>query len=383
MIRDFLENFFDKKTGKKIDGDTVTINISSKMYYKQLALHTAISLIAAAIGKSEILTFISGKPVKEEDYYRLNVSPNPNQTSTQFWHQVIETMFQEGEALAILVGENIFCADSFGIVEQQDISGHKYGNITIGTLMLQRTYRTETVYLFKMDSKPIAKLIDGINRDYKELIASAVDSFKRSNAKRYKLKVEAYEAGDEDFTKKYTNIISKQIKEYMKSDNAVYPEFKGYELVPDKQEGSGASSEEIINIRKDMFEMVSGAVKIPLSLMTGDAKNMADVMDEFLTFGVDPIADMIGEVLNKRAGYDNWKKGNYYKVKTSSIYHYDILKNAANIDKLIACGYHSVDEIRIATGEEPLNEDWSRAHWMTKNYANIKQVMKGGEEQDE
>lgn len=384
LISDFLDTLFSKSTSQSVDGETVTIKIPAKMYYKQLAVHTAISLIAAAIGKSEVMTFMNDKPVKEDDYYRLNVSPNPNQTSTQFWHQVIEKMYTstEGEALAVLVGDNIFCADSYGIIEQQDIKGHKYGNITIGTLMLNRTYRAENVYLFKMDSEPISKLINDVNKDYKDLISGAVNSFKTKNAKRYKLKIDASAAGDSKFQETYTNVIQKQLEAYMKGENAVYPEFKGYDLTPDEGASAGATSSEIIQIRKDMFEMVSGAFKIPLSLMTGDAKDMNNVMDEFLTFAVDPVADMITEALNKRAGYENWKSGNYYKVKTSSIYHYDILKNAANIDKLIACGYSSIDEIRKMTGEEPYGTEWSQANWMTKNYTNVDLAMKGGEQSE-
>ncbi len=52
----------------------------------------------------------------------------------------------------------------------------------------------------------------------------------------------------------------------------------------------------------------------------------------------------------------------------TAIKHIDILSAAANIDKLIACGMYSVDELREKSGEAPLGTKHSTEYVRTKNY---------------
>ena len=76
--------------------DTIIIDIPAELYYKDLAVYTATSLISNAISRSEVKTYENFKPVKKDDYYLLNVSPNRNETSSLFWHRVINKMIRHG-----------------------------------------------------------------------------------------------------------------------------------------------------------------------------------------------------------------------------------------------------------------------------------------------
>ena len=157
----------------------------------------------------------------------------------------------------------------------------------------------------------------------------------------------------------------------------MYPEFDGYKLEGDPVYGSGSrSAEDFLKLRKDLFETVAGAMHIPQSMMMGNITNMADVIGAFLTFGADPYADMITEALNKRAGYDNFARGNRYEVDTRRILHRDTFAIATNISTLVGSGTYCVDEIRELLGEAPLNEWWSRKHFITKNFEEIERFLK-------
>ena len=170
------------------------------------------------------------------------------------------------------------------------------------------------------------------------------------------------------FNKELENIILKRVKDYFSSDDAVYPEFEGYVLSQDESQKTAYSSEDFLKLKKDLFETAFSTLHIPTVLISGNITNMKEIISAFLSFGVDPFADMITEGLNKGAGVENYVKGNYYKVNTSVINHRDIFENAANISTLISCGYSCIDELRIANGDAPLNTDWSRAHFLTKNF---------------
>ena len=71
-------------------------------------------------------------------------------------------------------------------------------------------------------------------------------------------------------------------------------------------------------------------------------------------------------------------------VDTTQIKHIDIFDISTAVDKLLSSGYASIDELRVLSGMLPLNTDWSRKHWMTKNYTEIAQAggpdPPGGEE---
>lgn len=384
IIVDFLEKLF--KTKSSGTASSTVIDIPAQVYYKHMALYTAVSLIANAIGKCEIETYANNEPVKDKDYYLLNISPNINQTSSQFWHKVIEKMIMEKEPpLVVEAGGQLFCADSYGISQEKAITGNIYENVTIGDFTFNKKFSAKDVYLFYLDNEKIASIVTGLWDDYGKVLSSAADALKRSNGRKYKLKVDGLKVGDEQFNKDYNEFIKKQLETYMKSDNAVYVEFDGYDLKAEDNQAN-KSATDFISLRKDMFDMIASALNIPQSLMLGEAKDMDGVTDLFLTFCVDPIADMITEGLTKVGGYDNWIKGNYYKVKTSNIFHRDIFKLADKVDKLIGSGFASVDEVRKEAGWNELNQPWSKKHWMTKNYAvadTMLDSLEGGDNNEE
>ena len=67
-------------------------------------------------------------------------------------------------------------------------------------------------------------------------------------------------------------------------------------------------------------------------------------------------------------------KAHILDIDTTCIKHIDIFGVAEKVDKLIACGTYSIDEIRRKLRDTSLNTDWSARHWMTKNYADIENV---------
>lgn len=376
-ISDFLETLFPVKERYGPQGDTVIVDIPAELYYKELALHTAVSLISNAISRAEIRTYTGGKPVKDRDYYLLNVAPNVNETSSVFWHKVINRVVRKGEAMAVEARGSLYFADSYVMEEERSIRGNLYSGVTVGNFTFDKKFRRDDVFLFQLDNINVRKLVDGMYSDYGKVLTAAAAALKRSNGQKYKLHIEGTKAGDEEFNREFRDYISAQLKTYMAADAAVYPEFDGYKLEGDPVYGSGSrSAEDFLKLRKDLFETVAGAMHIPQSMMMGNITNMADVIGAFLTFGADPYADMITEALNKRAGYDNFAKGNRYEVDTRRILHRDTFAIATNISTLVGSGTYCVDEIRELLGEAPLNEWWSRKHFITKNFEEIERFLK-------
>lgn len=371
-------NFIEKITKVERYGGTVIISVPSSLYYKELAIYTASSLIENAISKCEFKTYENWLPVKKEDYYLLNVAPNKNENSSLFWHKVVRRMIRNQKgALVVELRGQLHCATDFSIREERPILGNLYDGVVLdGNLQLQKVFHADEVFLFKMEDENVKVLIDGLYEEYDKLLQTAARAFRDTNGRKFKFKVSGTKQGDDEFNEEFKNVIAKEIKAYMENEYATYVEYDG-EVLEEQIEKQRVNSDDIIKLRKDMFEIVGQALKIPQSLMTGNVTSVKDVMDVFLTFSVDPWADTIAEVLNKRATVWEYMKGNYYKVDTGQIKHRDIFDLAPNVEKLIGSSVLNPDEVREELDRQELNTEWSKTYYMTKNIAKTEDVAKG------
>lgn len=371
-------NFFDFFGNKKDNSEVMTL-ISEKVEkaaFKELALHIAISYIANALSKCEIKTYESGKETKGEFYYLLNVSPNPNQNASQFINQVIENYFYDGEALIVLHNDCLYCADNFDIDDTNPLKEYKYRNVSFNGQEIKKTFKASEVFHIKLDNRNVKRLVDLLYSQYGEIMALALQTFKATNGRKYKLILEQYKAGDPNFVKLFEESIKGQLKTFIENDNAVYPQFKGMSL--EEFETSGrADTADIISMRKEIFDTTAQAFKIPLSMMYGNITNINEVFNVFLSICIDPIGDMFSEEFTrKRYTYDEWNNGSWVEVDTSCIKYIDIFEVADKADKAIASGLACVDELRPRVRLNPLNTSFSTSHFMTKNYELAENILK-------
>lgn len=368
------------------DYEALGIDLSTQTYFKQLAVHIAVSYIANTISKCEIKTYKKGEEVRDELYYRLNVNPNPNESSSQFMNHLIERYFYDGAALVVPYRNWMYVSDGYShnrIALKEDT----FDNVTIYDEVIPRTLKMSKVFYFKLDNKNVTHLVNGMYEEYGAVLAAAIDHFKATNARKYKLILESTQAGDQNFAKDFETVIKKQLESFMNSDKAVYPQFRGQELVR-FDEGQAAGSGDIISLRKEVFETTAQAFKIPLSMMLGNITNMNEIVKVYLGICIDPLAQMLSEELTRKTTtYDDWLAGDRVVVDTSKINHVDILEVADGVDKLIASGAFTIDQILDRCGYDTLDTDFSTAHFLTKNYGEITETTNrlggGGETNDQ
>lgn len=366
---------------KKIDTSEINPVVLEKfdqIAFRELALHIGVSYIANTLSKCEIKTYENGKEVKSKLYYKLNVSPNANESSSQFINHFIENYYYNGEALVIPHGDMIYCADYFDVDDSDPLKEFIYSNITLGRHQLRKKYRSNEVFHFKLDNQNVKSLIDLLYDKYSEIISLAIQTFKRTNGRKYKLLLEQYKAGDPNFNKVFEEVIKVQLKSFLENDNAVYPQFKGTNL--EELTNTAGNTSDIVAMRKEVFEVTAQALKIPLSMMLGNITNMNEIVKVYLSICIDPLADMISEELTRKYySFEEWNKGCYVKVDTSSINHVDILEIADKVDKAIASGFCNIDEVRRRAGLDELNTEFSTSHFITKNYSLAEEVLKNKE----
>ena len=126
----------------------------------------------------------------------------------------------------------------------------------------------------------------------------------------------------------------------------------------------------------DVSDFTAKGFNMPPALLRGDIQGTSDAVDQFLTFCIDPLADMIQEEINrKRIGQVEFSKGTKIVIDTKTIKHIDLFSISTAIDKLIGSGVFCINDIRKATGDEIIDETvWQ--HWITKNYSSVEDLLK-------
>ncbi len=375
--RFYLFNFLEKKM-TNAELAAIISKTMSEIALRELALHIAISYVANILSKCEIKTYQNGKEVKGMLYYALNVSPNYNQNASQFINKVIEKYYYDGHALVVKTDNGqLHCADYFTVDESNPLKEFVYENVTFGSTQVKKRYKASEVFYFKLDNEHARKLIDKVGEKYEELMGYAVEAYKRTNGRKYKLILEQYRAGDPQFKTAWEDVLQKQLKTFLENNNAVYPQFKGTDLT-EFSTATPTTSDDIVSLRKEMFEITAQAIKLPLTLMYGNITNIDEVFKVVLAVVADPLADMMSEeTTRKYYGFEGWKDGNYVEVDTSCIKYVDILEVADKVDKAIASGLCNIDELRKRVRLNALNTDFSTAHFITKNYELASNVLKG------
>ena len=84
------------------------------------------------------------------------------------------------------------------------------------------------------------------------------------------------------------------------------------------------------------------------------------------------------EVTRKEIGLNAVKKGMRFTANDATCRHVNPLDVADAQDKLIASGAFCVDEVRNMLHTHLLNTEWSRKHYITRNYQPIESVGKEG-----
>lgn len=379
---DSIKTLFGKnnKNGETINS-IYAIEVPETVYVREMAVYSAISLIANAISQSEIRVYENSKPVMNEDYFTLNVKANPNESASAFWHKVMEKALraEPGKgALCFINRRNIYCSDQYTIEEKRPFKGNIYSGVVVDDFQMDRKFHADEVFIFRLEDTDAYNTIRKWNAEYGKLISVAMNAYKDTNAKKFVLKVEGLEAGNAEFKEEFEKYLKEPIQKFVNGDTEILIEYDGRTLSEMDRKKERTNSEDSIKLIEETFKVAGKAFKIPESLMLGNITNMNDVIKSFLTFAVDPWADMIGKVLTGQYGYEEWKKGNYYKCDTSTVNHVDIFDMAEKIDKLISSSFACVDEVREKAGLDKLNEEWSSKHLLTKNYEFTENILKEG-----
>lgn len=382
---DFL--FREKDGEEESITELITVDIK-KLELSKMAIEKAENMIAKAIAKSEFVVQRDNERVKDDIYWMLNIRPNANETATDFWMRAMKKLLREGECVICILKNGIFIADSY--IEDNSVTMPQvYKNITISvndkTMTLNKNFSANDIIHLRSKNRKIQGYLEKTLKLYNNTVSALCEAKKIAGSPKFALNMDGNQPiirkRDADGKEKSLTIdeYKKDIKRLLESDDIeVLINSTGLK-VEQMKITTDVSSEDIAKMAKEIFTECAFAYDIPKAVFLGEITEKADSTNEFITYAVSWIVEIINDSMNaKMVGKEDYLKGEKIWIDISQYKHIDIIQSAANLDKLRAIGF-SFDEILKLVGWEPLNTKFSKERVLTKNYTNN---LGGGESDD-
>lgn len=364
------------------DNECTTEEVS--LYFKALAFYIGVSYIAEMISKCPIKVFDRGMDAVDTtenssaiNYklmnYIFNYRPNPNENAVEFKRKIIFKLCYLNEVLVFMYKNNFYIADSYS-VEHHPIEGDIYDDISLHNET--RTFRRKAsdVIILRLDDENVQNLVNGMLDEYNNILQTAVKSFNRNNGTKYKVSVVTPEVGNKKFTQQDNDNKQEKLKKFLENPNAVFFAYKGQDIA--QISSTTKSGEDIQNIRKDMFEVAAQALKMPVTMLYGNVTNYKDLINGWASVTIEPITKLIDtEFTAKTIPIEEIMNGSRLMIDTSMLMHLDFFDMCEKAQHAIGNGTHNIDDVREKMGDNKLNTDFSRQHWLSKNYDKIDNML--------
>lgn len=382
-IINYFRSVFGKKDAVAAEFNSENYSTEQSFHLTELALFTAVDFIARSLAKCEFVTVNNNRESRKAEYYLWNYSPNKHQTKIEFFTQAVAKLIFDNELLIIETADNqLLIADSFSRTEHALIDD-SFSGITCRNFTYQRTFFESEVIYLQYNNFALKGLLADMCNTYEQLMLSAQERYNKAVGHKGILELENYSFGDENFAETYNKVLAKQFKAFYSNKNAVMPIFKGMKYSEPSTDAGKTTNSEINDIQKlkaEAYTIVGNALHIPPAILSGEASQLSDAMDCAIGNAIDPIANMFEqEITKKRFGANEFSKGNYLLIDTTTVRHIDAISQANNLDKSIASGVLTPAQAQKYCNMLSCSEAWAHIYYLTKNYQTITNALKGGE----
>ena len=371
---------FDNGDGTLQDYVAVLSEEMAKLNASKFAIQKCVGIIGNAIAKSEII--VQGKQGLryDENYYRLNISPNENEHGTEFWSRVAQRLLINQQCLIVPVRGMYFVADTW--TESDDvIKPREYSQVTISsagkTVKLNKHFRAGDVIHIRL---PMAakrmEYLKSVSALYDKAVTTAANVYNLAYTPKWGVKlatnVRLVERSDDGTQKQLTGTeYVQRIQRILTSEDVammVLPE--GVTLEQIQADNGGVTPETLNQAMRAYEEACARAFDIPISVYFGNIQDRSDATNELITYAVGPVAEAINDALNSAlVGMDDYIRNNErVMVFLARFKHVDIIDSADKLSKMRGDGW-TLDEIFHLIGYPEMHTDFTTTRALTKNYS--------------
>lgn len=375
----------NKKIGKETkelwDLDFFGIEAEQRMYLKNSAIETNVNFIGRTISLAEF-RFTKDKKRQDNDFdYLLNVKPNTDQSAADFWQEFIYTLLVENEVLVVLSdNNNLLIADDFTRNEYA-VYEDTFNDVTVKNYTFKRTFKMSEVIYITYNNEKFTTFLKGMFTDYTELFSRMIETRMYDSQIRALAEIETTQSLDEETQSKLNNFMNRMYSAFKNYAFAIVPKIKGfnYSEITANQNRVPKGVDELEKLKRDLTGNVANVLGIPASLVHGDMAEYETAIKAYIRFCIKPLVKKIKDELTaKLIPKEDYKKG--LRLDMNGVSEMNPIELAASVDKLVASGTWSRNEIREKFGDERVDDPELDKYVLTKNYQTIDE-SKGGEDE--
>ena len=358
------------------------VDQQEKIHMKRLAIEICINMIAKTISQSEIVVTENGRSIQDEFYYKFNLRPNKNMTSSFFWQSVVHKLIYDNECLIVKTDDDDFLiADNF-VHTKYAMFDDKFSEVEAAGYLFKRTFNMSDVIYIPYNNENMTDIIGELFGDYGKLFSRLLEYQMRKNQIRSVVDMEALTGNDDKTQAKIQNFINKIYKSVETNGHVVVPQQKGFKYSEYTTPGAPVTVDEINKVTDGFLDQVARTLGIPIAMIRGDMADVEGQTKNYMLFCINPLSRKISdELTGKFVEKADYLKGKRIKVKTSS--YESIFDIATSLDKLVASSAFTANELREELGWERSEDPLLDKHLVTKNYTEVVEATdtpRGGEE---
>lgn len=368
-----LESMFDFE---------LPVDQQEKVHMKRMAIEICINMIAKTISQSEIVVTESGRSIQDEFYYKFNLRPNKNMTSSFFWQSIVHKLIYDNECLIVKTDDDDFLiADNF-VHTKYAMFDDTFTEVEAAGYAFKRTFKMSDVVYLPYNNENMTDIIGELFGDYGKLFGRLLEYQMRKNQIRSIVDMEAITGKDEATQTKIQAFINKVYKSIESNGHVVIPQQKGFKYSEHTTPGSPVTVDEINKVTDGFLDHVARTLGIPIAMIRGEMADVEGQRKNYMLFCINPLSRKISdELTGKFVSKADYLNGKRIKVKTSS--YESIFDMAANADKLISSSLFTPNELREELGWERSDDPALDQHMITKNYTDTgtQETLEGGDKE--
>ena len=374
----FLDIFRRRQDASTVFDFDLFEDSANAAYIKTIALETVINFVARSLAQSDFRVYKGDRIDTGQVSYKLNVRPNPNQSSTTFWRDLVYRLIKNNEVLVIESDKHdLLIADTW-TTNSAALYPLTFSNVSISSnsgigYTFYRTFSMDDVWYLNYSNSKLSRYIDDLGNEIGKLYERILEVQMRNGQIRGTIKADMTAGVSEEEMKKLQAYIDKIYKSFKDKSIALVPQVRGFEYEElTKQTGTQKqSAADLKSVQDQMIDSVANLIGVPPALIHGSNEKLESNVQSYLDFCLKPLIKTIQDELNAKI-FTPQEYGNGKHVEVVGLNKRDLFGVSEAVDKLISSSAFSPNELREELGYEP--RDGGDDYVITKNY-----TMKGGE----
>ncbi|WNM55256.1 portal protein [Staphylococcus phage S-CoN_Ph26] len=286
-----------------------------------------------------------------------------------FWQKVIRKLIYDNEVLIVVTDtKDLIIADDF-VREEYALYDDIFDHIVVGEFEFERSFRMSEVIYLEYNNEPITNMLYGLFSDYGDVFGRLIRSNLMNNQIRATLEMDANTVINQQTQENIQNFINKAYDAFSTNDVAIVPVQKGYNYTEHTNDNTSSKSqiEEMAKVPNQLLSYVASNLGIPLPLLDGSVADIEAMTENYMKFCINNFIEKIVDELNAKLFSERgYKEGK--RIKAITIGAKTPIEKAEAIDKLVASGSFTPNEVRDMFNYPHIEDEEMDKVMVTKNY---------------